>query len=151
MKMTRAIARQFPIGAELNGEGAHFRVWAPDCRSVWVEFESADRESLRLAAEDAGYFSGFAERIGAGDRYHFRLDDGDELLPDPASRYQPCGPRGPSELVDASRFPWRDTDWAGASIAGQVFYELHVGTFTPEELGRPQSANYMSWQSWALR
>lgn len=132
MKVTQAIQREFPIGAELGSGGAHFRVWAPDCQTVGVEFESADLESLQLSAEAGGYFSGFAEGAAAGDRYRFRLDDGDQLLPDPASRFQPEGPEGPSELVDPRQFNWHDAAWPGASIAGQVFYEMHVGTFTRE-------------------
>ena len=65
----------------------------------------------------------------AGDRYRFRLDDAETLYPDPASRYQPEGPHGPSVIVDPrrSRGPMR---LAGVSLDGQVLYELHVGTFT---------------------
>ena len=53
-------------------------------------------------------------------------------LPDPASRFQPEGPHGPSEVVDPAAFRWTDGDWAGVPARGQVIYELHVGTFTPE-------------------
>ena len=60
------------------------------------------------------------------------LDDDDHPLPDPASRFQPEGPHGPSEVVDAAAFRWTDGDWRGRPARGQVIYELHVGTFTPE-------------------
>jgi len=69
-------------------------------------------------------------RPGRG--YRLRLDDDETLYPDLASRYQPEGPHGPSEVVDPSRFQWSDGSWRGVSLAGQVVYELHVGTFTPE-------------------
>src|SRR5262249_54933834 len=78
-----------------------------------------------------GYFSGEAP-VGAGTRYSFRLDGQSDLLPDPASRFQPDGPHGPSEVIDPGAFPWTDTDWQGCRLPGQVIYELHVGTFTPE-------------------
>ena len=82
-----------------------------------------------LQAEAGGYFSGVVEAM-PGTRYHLRLDTTDRLLPDPASRFQPEGPHGPSEVVDPLAFRWTDDGWHGATLAGQVVYELHVGTFT---------------------
>jgi maltooligosyltrehalose trehalohydrolase len=84
-----------------------------------------------LTKEASGYFSGVI-RATPGVRYQFRLDEGEQLYPDPASRFQPDGPHGPSEIVDPSAFTWRDHGWKGITLPGQVFYELHVGTFTPE-------------------
>ena len=51
-------------------------------------------------------------------------------LPDPCSRWQPDGVRGPSRVVDTAAFAWTDEGWAGVSLADLVLYELHVGTFT---------------------
>ena len=65
-------------------------------------------------------------------RYRYRLDDDPNTYPDPASRFQPDGPHGPSEIVDPKTFRWTDSDWPGVSLVGQVIYELHVGTFTRE-------------------
>ena len=62
-------------------------------------------------------------------RYRFRLDGGKEF-PDPASRYQPEGPHGPSALIDPFCYEWGDREWRGVSIEGQVISEIHVGTFT---------------------
>src|SRR5262249_48088966 len=62
----------------------------------------------------------------------FRLDDDEASWPDPASRFQPEGPSGPSQVVDTSRFAWHDQAWTGVSLDDAVLYELHVGTFTPE-------------------
>ena len=67
-----------------------------------------------------------------GDRYADRLDRDPHPYPDPASRFQPQGPHGPSEVIDATPFRWTDADWRGVSPHGQVIYEMHVGTFTPE-------------------
>ena len=65
-------------------------------------------------------------------RYRFRLDGEPTLYPDPASRFQPDGPHGPSQIVDARAFPWSDRAWRGTGQRGQVVYEMHAGTFTPE-------------------
>jgi maltooligosyltrehalose trehalohydrolase len=59
------------------------------------------------------------------------LDDGDPM-PDPASRAQPDGVHGASEIVDATAFAWSDEEWSGVPLESLVLYELHVGTFTPE-------------------
>ena len=126
--------RRLPIGAEFRrGEGTHFRVWAPAARQVEVVFEGdgAPAAALPLGQEEDGYFGGLAARAVPGTRYRFRLDGGD-AFPDPASRRQPEGPHGPSEVVDPEAFAWTDDDWPGLAPHGQVIYEMHVGTFTPE-------------------
>lgn len=122
--------RRFPIGAEVvRGKGVHFRVWAPDCR--WVQVVLGNRIE-DLDSENNGYFSRLLGNIGAGADYAFRLDGRDLLYPDPASRFQPDGPLGKSRVIDPSQFLWSDSDWPGIGRDGQVIYEMHVGTFTPE-------------------
>lgn len=120
--------RRVPVGAEPHGEGTHFRVWAPRAQTVDVQDASGWRTSLK--PEGDGYFSGVAP-LGVGARYRYRLDDG-EAYPDPASRFQPEGPHGPSAVVDPRAFRWTDGAWRGVQRAGQVIYEMHVGTFTRE-------------------
>jgi malto-oligosyltrehalose trehalohydrolase len=66
----------------------------------------------------------------AGTRYRFRID-GSVLVPDPASRFQPDDVHGPSEVVDPRAHAWSDAGWTGVPRERLVFYELHVGTFTP--------------------
>ncbi|HEY2148042.1 MAG TPA: alpha-amylase family glycosyl hydrolase, partial [Pirellulales bacterium] len=137
------ISRRLPIGAEVQPDGGvHFRVSAPSRKTVEVALRrpTADGDarpestesSLNLKREPDGYFSGFTADSAAGDRYGFRLDDEEKVYPDPASRFQPDGPHGLSQVVDPSRFPWRDNGWQGPSRKGQINYELHIGTFTPE-------------------
>jgi len=127
--MTTAVQRRFPVGAELlNGGGVHFRVWAPRRRRLAVVVE--DGRVFELDAEENGYFSGFVDALGAGALYRFRLDGTSELYPDPASRFQPAGPHGPSEVIDASTFEWTDAHWPGVRLPGQVIYEMHIGSFT---------------------
>jgi maltooligosyltrehalose trehalohydrolase len=98
---------------------------------VEAVFEGPRAGAVPLEPEPGGYFSGLAEGRGAGDRYRLRLDGGD-LLPDPASRFQPEGPHGPSEVVDPGSFPWRVHGWKGLTMKGLAVYELHVGTFSRE-------------------
>ena len=124
--------RRLPVGVEVQGAGAHARVWAPACRSIDVVLEARAgraRRTIPLEAERGGFFSGPIE-ASAGDRYWLRLD-GDRLRPDPASRFQPDGPHGASEIVDPAVFQWTDAQWRGVQPIGQVIYEMHVGTFTP--------------------
>ena len=97
-----------------------------------VVIDGSARPEIALSAEGNGYFSGSATGLGGGGRYRFRLDDQEKLYPDPASRFQPEGPCGPSEVIEPRAFVWKDDDWRGVSPRGQVIYELHVGTFTAE-------------------
>jgi maltooligosyltrehalose trehalohydrolase len=123
------MGRRLPVGAEvLSTGGVQFRVWAPRCRKVEVVVDGATEP---LAAEGAGYFSGTSRTARAGSLYRYRLDGGD-AFPDPASRFQPEGPHGPSQVVDPSAFRWSDGSWRGAALEGQVIYEMHIGTFTRE-------------------
>jgi maltooligosyltrehalose trehalohydrolase len=131
---TTKLSRSLPVGAEaLPGGGVHFRVWAPRRRRVEVVFEGEGApRPFALEEEAGGYFSGLAEDACDGALYRFRLDGEEYLYPDPASRFQPEGPHGASQVVDPARFRWTDDKWRGASLKGQVVYELHVGAFTRE-------------------
>ena len=122
------LARRLPIGSEPQPDGGvTFRVWAPRCGEVHLEFEAASENSVALQPEPGGYFSLTAPTAKAGMRYRFRLDRGETSLPDPASRYQPEGPQGPSEIVDPGAFAWTDCEWRGLPREQLVIYELHVG------------------------
>ncbi len=122
------VDRRYPVGAEPQRGGVHFRVWGPDCQrlSVVINEDSVHE----LTSEEAGYFSGLVPGDLVGALYQFRLENSD-LVPDPASRYQPFGPHGPSQVVESRGFDWSDQDWVGRELQGLVVYELHIGTFTP--------------------
>ncbi|HZL34733.1 MAG TPA: malto-oligosyltrehalose trehalohydrolase [Tepidisphaeraceae bacterium] len=126
-------ARRLPVGAEvvLDG-GADFRVSAPKRQQVEVVFEGDRAPALRLEREVDGYFRGFAPDAAADALYRLRLDNSNRLLPDPASRFQPDGPHGPSQVIDPTPFKWTDNNWPGIGPNGQVLYEMHIGTFTPQ-------------------
>ncbi len=83
-----------------------------------------------MSCED-GYFAAFGKGILPGRRYKYRLGEA-EAFPDPASRWQPSGPHGFSAVVDPLAFQWSDAAWPGIRLAGQVIYELHLGTFSAQ-------------------
>lgn len=120
------------LGATLAEDGTvRFRVWAPRSRSVSVRIVDTLPRTVALTRGEAGYFSGMVKGIGEGTRYLYRLDDGSER-PDPASRFQPEGVHGPSQVVDHRKFAWDDRQWRGIPLDSYIIYELHVGTFTRE-------------------
>jgi maltooligosyltrehalose trehalohydrolase len=130
---SHSVVRRMPIGAEIVPDGGvHFRVWAPKLGSLSLHLEEGlgAGAPLPMLREEGGYFSVFAAAAGEGTRYRYEGPDGP--FPDPASRAQPLGPHGPSEVVDPERFAWTDHAWRGAKLEGQVVYEMHVGTFTRE-------------------
>ncbi|MGH7322427.1 MAG: alpha-amylase family glycosyl hydrolase, partial [Candidatus Rokuibacteriota bacterium] len=135
--MTDLGRRCLAVGAEVSPDGGvYFRVWAPRAGRVDVVLEGESRLTEppadgALAPEGDGYFSGRVADARAGTRYRYRLDGGGDF-PDPASRFQPEGPHGASEVVDPTAFPWTDAGWSGVRLAGQVLYEMHIGTFTAE-------------------
>lgn len=118
------------LGATVVDAGVAFRVWAPKRERVDVWLEDL-HEAVILQKDERGYFTGIVPQAEAGMCYRYRLD-GETLCPDPCSRYQPEGPHGPSLIVDPRRFVWNDDDWPGVQMHGQVIYELHIGTFTPD-------------------
>jgi maltooligosyltrehalose trehalohydrolase len=128
-------ACRLPIGAEIiPGGGVRFRVWAPRRLKVAIVLEEGPgRGALAdLQVEPNGYFSASVSVAAAGTLYRYRLDDEPNLYPDPASRFQPHGPHGPSQIIDARQFAWTDRGWRGCGLLGQIIYEMHIGTFTPQ-------------------
>jgi maltooligosyltrehalose trehalohydrolase len=129
--------RRLPVGAEVLPRGvAHFRVWAPKCQRIEVVMVACEDNPAEtcttLRPEGNGYHSGIVEHVFPPMLYGLRCAGGKRVWPDPASRFQPQGPTGLSQIVDPSGFPWTDAEWKGLHSEGQVIYEMHVGTFTPE-------------------
>jgi maltooligosyltrehalose trehalohydrolase len=104
-------------------------VWAPKAENLEVRLVSPLERLLPLTRGKEGYFYGICDNVAPGSRYFYRLDGSNER-PDPASRFQPEGIHGPSQVISSS-FPWTDQGWGGLSLTNYVIYELHVGTFTP--------------------
>ncbi len=117
-----------PLGATPADRGSvTFRVWAHDAERVAVELRG---ERHPLTVEGFGVWSATLPAVH-GDPYRYLLGDAGGL-PDPASRWQPEGLRGPSAVVDPRTFGWTEGGWAGMEPEALVLYELHVGTFTAE-------------------
>lgn len=123
--------RQIPmLGATVVPEGVRFDVWAPAATTVDVVIEGMSAP-IPMTSDPSGYFTGIVANTGAGTRYRFSID-GSNPLPDPCSRFQPEGVHSVSEVIDPTAFAWSDAEWPGITLDGQILYELHVGTFTPE-------------------
>lgn len=115
----------------LGAGGTHFRVWAPDAGRVELLIEAGGGRPAPMAPSGDGWFELTHPAAGPGTRYRF-LVNGAGPFPDPASRFQPLGVHGPSQVVDPAAFKWTDAAWTGVPLERLVLYELHVGTFTPE-------------------
>lgn len=126
-------ARTYPAGAEIAENGAHFRIWVPNAKKITLNITTKSEQlKIRMTPEQEGYSACFVPDVNAGALYQFQLDDDETLYPDPASRYQPLGPHGPSRLENNMHFTWSDRHWQGVGNANNVIYEMHIGTFTQE-------------------
>jgi maltooligosyltrehalose trehalohydrolase len=125
--------RPSTLGATpLPGGAWQFVVWAPYRKRVALQLEQQGRlRSIAMERDWLGYYRAVVEDVVAGATYRYRLDDSQER-PDPVSRRQAHGVHGPSETVDLASFRWTDGRWKGLALEDSVFYELHVGTYTPE-------------------
>lgn len=117
------------LGAIPLGDGrCLFRVWAPSASKVEIQLVAPEESLVSLVAVDSGYFEGLVENVPAGARYLIQLNN-HAGRPDPASRYQPEGVHGPSQVVNL-QFKWTDQSWHGHALQHYILYELHVGLFT---------------------
>ena len=126
-----ALPWQKSLGARPRRDGTTlFRVWAPRAQTVHVR---TGGEELALAGVGLDVYEGIAP-VGAGADYQFVLraaeHDQAQVLPDPSSRHQPEGLRGPSRVLDTDSFSWTDAGWSPPALSELVLYELHVGAFT---------------------
>lgn len=117
------------LGARAHGSGTRFTVWAPYASRVDLKVLIESQQPLPMIRHAGGYFEADAPDVRAGDRYVYILD-GTKQRPDPASRSQPEGVHGPSEVIDPCHFQWTDRHWHGLSLEQLIIYELHVGTVT---------------------
>ena len=116
-----------PVGARPQAGGStEFRVWAPRAQRVALRVGGDDHE-----LEDEGFgIRSVTVEAPHGTDYSYVVDG--EELPDPSTRWQPQGLRGPSRVVDPAAFEWSDAEFATPALEDLVLYELHVGTFTRE-------------------
>lgn len=122
------------FGPLLQDRGCTFRLWARPDATVELILEAegeGDARSFPMTLQPNGMYEATVDGAGAGTRYWFKID-GAGPYPDPASRLQPLGVHGPSEVVPLNTFGWEANNFTMPSMRELVFYELHVGTFTPE-------------------
>jgi maltooligosyltrehalose trehalohydrolase len=120
---------QESLGARYLGQNrCQFLVWAPHQRKSGVQLQLPAKGAVSMEEVANGYFQLLMDEVGPGTRYQFLLGEG-KLRPDPASRFQPDGVHGPSEVIDPS-FAWTDGGWINPPLAQYIFYELHAGLFT---------------------
>jgi maltooligosyltrehalose trehalohydrolase len=126
-------AHDMPFGAAVAAGGmVTFGLWAPGANTVAARVQTQrGRLDLPLLKRTGGWHTLETHAASAGDLYSYVID-GDKVVPDPASRFQPQDVHGPSLIVDPRGFDWTDTEWRGRPWEETVLYELHVGTFTPE-------------------
>ena len=119
-----------------------FSVWAPNASRVDVVV-SGERHPMQ--GDERGWWrTDISAQPGCD--YGFSLD-GDEPLPDPRSAWQPAGVHGLSRLVEHSSYEWQTDSWELPDLLGSVSYELHIGTFTPEEPSMRLSTGSITWSS----
>ncbi len=126
------------LGASYDNNHVFFRVWAPDAKTMSVVINTNPGRVVMTKSPD-GYFTATAAGLRPGASYSYYIDDRGPF-PDPASRYQPEGVHGPSIVVDPASYKWHDLDWKGVAFEDLVFYELHIGAFTPEGTYRSAAA-----------
>lgn len=121
-------------GINFNNKGeATITVWAPLANKITVVLEGEGApKSIALSKEEYGYWRSTTNDIGPGAKYKIAVDDNDPL-PDPASLAQPDGVHGASMAIDLKDFNWRDNSWKNIPLPSYIIYELHTGTFTPEQ------------------
>ncbi len=119
----------------LAASATEFSVWAPAANRVVVDIIDGP-QGVAMEKQPGGFHRVVIDGVAAGARYVYRVDGGPGR-PDPASRFQPDGVHGPSQVVDPA-FVWNDADWQGPERDELIIYELHVGAFT--ELGTYLSA-----------
>ena len=124
-------AHRMPFGTEVLPHGeVRFRLFAPVAERVGLCVDGREGQ-IRMRSLGDGWHECVTREAWEGTRYRFVLPDGRQVA-DPASRFQPEGVNGPSEVIAPGRYLWQDGTWTGRSWNEAVLYELHVGAFTPE-------------------
>ena len=119
------------VGALYNNDGmTSFTVWAPRQNNIFVKVVYPEDLLLPMKRDGSGYWHLDNVPVEPGTRYFYQLGNGANR-PDPASRFQPQGVHGPSEVV-LNLYSWHDTEWNGVTLEKYIIYELHIGTFTKE-------------------
>lgn len=125
------ISADTPRGANLVGNGATFRVWAPEAHKVYLRLPSTNDRFL-LEERDDGHWTGFVEGLTDGEEYIFHVEGetGASDKRDPYAReLTPVWPDPLCIVRDPHRYRWRSDDFRPPHFHELVIYQLHVGAF----------------------
>jgi maltooligosyltrehalose trehalohydrolase len=123
---------EMPFGARVLESGrARFRLWAPSAQRVELYLGVGNNVECRAMTRATGGWFSLESRFAEPGYYRYRIN-GEQLVPDPASRFQPDDAHGPSQIIDPNSFDWEDREWRGRRWEEVVIYELHVGSFTED-------------------
>src|ERR1700677_3004535 len=131
--MEQLVKRKYLFGAQCERDGVTFNLWCSRAPRVQLVLDPLGRPRYfdPETRDEKNIFNFFVPGVNPGEPYAYRLKDG-LFFPDPASRYHPRGVHGPSEVVDSAAFSWTDHHWEGLPLHELIFYEIHVGAFSPE-------------------
>lgn len=118
------------LGATIHHEDINFCIWAPFLKKLQIEINCGNKKELFLMQKNEQNYFNFNLKQGIQEypiEYWFHA--GNHKIADPASRYQPQGVFGPSQVVN-DNFNWQDQAWQNLSLYQYIIYELHVGTYT---------------------
>jgi malto-oligosyltrehalose trehalohydrolase len=119
---------ELPFGAELTPDGVRFRLWAPRAETVSLRLEGSRPSAVPMLCEGEGWWALTTATARPDSRYRYVVDG--SVFPDPASRRQPEGVHGSSEVIDPEAYEWDDLGWQGRRWEEIVLYELHLGAFS---------------------
>ncbi len=132
METQRPSKPPYPLGATPQAGGrCRFLLWAPRAERVEVHTVAPIERLVPLERKECGYYEAVVQDVAPGTFYFYRLD-GVRERPDPASRLQPAGVHGPSQVADLTGFQWEDREWPGSPLEDYVIYELHVGAYSSQ-------------------
>ena len=115
-------------GPCITRNGVVFNLWAPTAQSV--ELLERGQMPRRMPKDADGWYQTLSATALVGTRYQFRIN-GDLIVPDPASRFQPDDVGEPSEVVDTAAL--RDPVlFVGRPWPEAVIYELHAALSHPK-------------------
>ena len=120
---------QMPFGADVSRDGVRFALWAPSAKTCGLVL--GDRK-LEMDRAGQGWFKATIADARAGERYGYAIDGAEDLVPDPASRFQDDDLDRRSTILDPCTYEWRDDAWKGRSWNEVVLSEIHLGAATPE-------------------
>jgi 1,4-alpha-glucan branching enzyme len=138
------ISSQTPLGASLvPGEGATFRVWAPNALAVYIsgDFNGWTQQSSgQLVNDGQGYWAGFIPGVGEGAAYKFFVDGAGSTgyKRDPYARELTIDPQYPQSngiVRSPDSYPWHDQGFQMPSFNDLVIYQLHIGTYYGTDAG----------------